>query len=88
MQRFIQLMQAGSVTVSTFTVEEPGAATCWTMHTLGYSLYITVNVHTQFSPSPAWGAGVVSTRAEILSTHLQTFFAAWVAGHGDQEGNR
>ena len=65
MQRFIQLMQAGSVTVSTFTVEEPGAATCWTMHTLGYSLYITVNVHTQFSPSPAWGAGVVSTRAAI-----------------------
>ena len=90
MQRFIQLMQAGSVTVSTFTVEEPGAATCWTMHTLGYSLYITVNVHTQFSPSPAWGAGVVSTAPQSPACHplFPERCLLGVAGHGDQEGNR
>ena len=93
MQRFIQLMQAGSVTVSTFTVEEPGAETCWTMHTLGYSLYIPVNVHTNFSPSPAWGAGVVSTRTEICLPSCEGFFPSercllGLAGYGDQEGNR
>ena len=47
LQRFIQLVEGGFVRVSTFTVEEPKAPTCWAMHALGYSLYITVNAHTR-----------------------------------------
>ena len=65
MQRFIQLIEGGIVTVSTFTVEEPKAATCWTMQSLGYTLYITVNAHTRFKPSSSWEPGVAT---EITKT--------------------
>jgi hypothetical protein len=50
-------MEAGTVSVDTFTVEEPGAVACQKMSAMGYSTFITVNAHTHFQnkiPSSAF----------------------------------
>lgn len=41
-------MEAGSVSVDSFTVEEPGAEACQKMSAMGYSTFISVNKHTNF----------------------------------------
>ena len=50
-------MEAGTVSVDTFTVEEPGALACQKMSAMGYSTFITVNAHSHFQnkiPSSAF----------------------------------
>ena len=52
---FLKMIDAGKVEVTTFQVEEPKAEICHLMQSRhGYSMYITVNPHTQFKPKPDW----------------------------------
>ena len=81
----VALMDAGRLTVKTFSIETISAETVHEMQTRhGYASYITENAHTAFKPKPEWikDGTVKKLKVRACKTHgphayVVTFVMSW-----------
>ena len=82
LRSFLDLIDMGKLTVTTFAVETVSPEVCHAMQSNhGYAMYITVNPHTQFKPLVAWVAdGTVKKMHALISGERKFRVTLWKIG--------